>query len=63
MIVKQRLPAKPASLRVARHATTDALTQAGVVDHELLAAIALAVSEAFGNAVRHAYPMLSATST
>ena len=56
MIVKQRLPAKPASLRVARHATVDALAQAGVVDHELLAAIALAVSETFGNAVRHAYP-------
>lgn len=56
MIVKQRLPAKPTSLRVARHATIDALAQAGVVDHELLAAIALAVSETFGNAVRHAYP-------
>jgi anti-sigma regulatory factor (Ser/Thr protein kinase) len=56
MIVKQRLPAKPASLRVARHATTDALAQAGMVDRELLAAIALAVNETFGNAVRHAYP-------
>jgi anti-sigma regulatory factor (Ser/Thr protein kinase) len=56
MIVKQRLPAKPASLRLARHATTDALAQAGVVDHDLLAAIALAVNETFGNAVRHAYP-------
>ena len=56
MIVRQRLPAKPASLRLARHATTDALAQAGVVDHQLLAAIAVAVSEAFGNAVRHAYP-------
>jgi anti-sigma regulatory factor (Ser/Thr protein kinase) len=56
MIVRQRLPANPASLRVARHATIDALAQAGVVDPQLLAAIALAVSEAFGNAVRHAYP-------
>ena len=56
MIVKQRLPAKPASLRLARHATIDALAQAGVVDHELLAAVAVAVSETFGNAVRHAYP-------
>jgi anti-sigma regulatory factor (Ser/Thr protein kinase) len=50
------LPAKPASLPLARHATIEAPTQAGVVDHQLLAAIALAVSEAFGNAVRHAYP-------
>ena len=56
MIVRQRMPATPASLPLARHATIEALTQAGVVDHQLLAAIALAVSEAFGNAVRHAYP-------
>jgi anti-sigma regulatory factor (Ser/Thr protein kinase) len=56
MVVRQRLPAKPASLPLARHATIEALTQAGVVDHQLLAAIALAASEAFGNAVRHAYP-------
>ena len=56
IMVRRRLPAKPASLPQARHATIEALTQAGVVDDQLLAAIALAVSEAFGNAVRHAYP-------
>lgn len=56
MIMRQRLPAKPASLPLARHTAIEALTQAGVVDHQLLASIALAVSEAFGNAVRHAYP-------
>lgn len=56
MIVRQRFPAKPTSLPLARHATIEALTQAGVVDHQLLAAIALTLSEALGNAVRHAYP-------
>ena len=56
MMVRRRLPAKPASLPLARHATIEALTQAGVVDDQLLAAIALTVSQAFGNAVRHAYP-------
>ena len=55
-ILSRRWPATARSLPDARHATTDALTQAGGVNDQLLAAIALAVSEAFGNAVLHAYP-------
>ena len=55
-ILSRRWPATARSLPDARHATIDALTQAGVVNDQLLAAIALAVSEAFGNAVLHAYP-------
>jgi len=55
-ILSQRWPATARSLAEARHATTDALTQTGVRDSKLLEAIALAVSEAVGNAIRHAYP-------
>jgi anti-sigma regulatory factor (Ser/Thr protein kinase) len=55
-ILSRRWPATARSLPEARHATVDALTRAGVVNRQLLAAIALAVSEAVGNAVRHAYP-------
>jgi anti-sigma regulatory factor (Ser/Thr protein kinase) len=55
-ILSQRLPATRRSLPEARHATTNALTRTGVSDQRLLASIALAVSEAVGNAVRHAYP-------
>lgn len=55
-ILSRRWPATARSLPDARRATIDALTQAGVVNDQLLAAIALAVSEAFGNAVLHAYP-------
>ena len=40
----------------ARHATIDALTRTGVGNRQLLASIALAVTEAVGNAIRHAYP-------
>jgi anti-sigma regulatory factor (Ser/Thr protein kinase) len=55
-ILNRRWPATAKSLPDARHATIDALTRTGVVNRQLLAAIALALSEAFGNAVRHAYP-------
>ena len=55
-ILSRRWPATAASLPAARHATIDTLTQAGVKNRQLLTTIALAVSEAFGNAVRHAYP-------
>jgi anti-sigma regulatory factor (Ser/Thr protein kinase) len=55
-ILSRRWPATTRSLPAARHATIDALTRVGVVNRQLLAAIALAVSEAVGNAVRHAYP-------
>jgi anti-sigma regulatory factor (Ser/Thr protein kinase) len=52
----ERLPATPAAVRLVRHGVSDALTEAGVSDVGLLADIALAVSEATTNAVRHAYP-------
>jgi anti-sigma regulatory factor (Ser/Thr protein kinase) len=55
-ILSHRWPATSRTLPEARHATIDALTEAGVADRQLLATIALAVSEAVGNAVRHAYP-------
>ena len=55
-ILSRRWPATARSLPEARHATIDALAQAGVGDRQLLAAIALALSEAFANAVRYAYP-------
>ena len=55
-ILSRRWPATARSLPDARRATIDVLTRAGAVDDQLLAAIALAVSEAFGNAVLHAYP-------
>lgn len=56
-ILSRRWPATARSLPEARHATIDALTQAGVRDPKFLGTIALAVSEAVGNAVRHAYPL------
>jgi anti-sigma regulatory factor (Ser/Thr protein kinase) len=55
-ILSQRWPATAESVPAARHATIDALTRTGVGNRQVLAAIALAVSEAVGNAVRHAYP-------
>ena len=55
-ILSRRWSATPRSLPEARHATIAALTQAGIVNDQLLAAIALTVSEAFGNAVLRAYP-------
>lgn len=55
-ILSRRWPATATSLPEARHATIGVLTQVGVDDRQLLAAIALAMSEAFANAVRHAYP-------
>ena len=55
-VYRERLPATPAAVRHARHGVIDALVRAGTADGPLLADIALAVSEATTNAVRHAYP-------
>lgn len=50
------MPATPASLPTIRHAARDALVEAGVGRTLVDDSIALALSEAVGNAVRHAYP-------
>jgi anti-sigma regulatory factor (Ser/Thr protein kinase) len=55
-VYRQRLPATPAAVPLVRHGVSDALVRAGVADPALLADIALTVSEATTNAVRHAYP-------
>ena len=39
-----------------RHAATAALAQIGIADSEFLRGAALALSEAVGNAIKHAYP-------
>jgi serine/threonine-protein kinase RsbW len=53
--VELTLPAKPEYLILARLALTG-LARTLTVDDELLADLKLAVTEACGNAVRHAYP-------
>jgi anti-sigma regulatory factor (Ser/Thr protein kinase) len=55
-LYRERLPATPAAVRRARLGVADALARAGIADGTLLADIALTVSEATANAVRHAYP-------
>jgi len=55
-ILNQRVPATPMSLPTLRHATRDALVDAGVGCTLLEDSIAVALSEAVGNAVLHAYP-------
>jgi two-component sensor histidine kinase len=55
-LYRERLSATPAAVRLARHGVSDALVRAGIADAALLADIALTVSEATTNAVRHAYP-------
>ena len=54
-ILRLRLAAVPTSLPEARHAVLAALDDAAVGDAVNRSSVALAVSEAFGNAVRHAY--------
>jgi anti-sigma regulatory factor (Ser/Thr protein kinase) len=58
-ILSRRWPATARSLPEARRATIDAPYPSRRSQRQLLAAIALAVSEAVGNAVRHAYPAAS----
>jgi serine/threonine-protein kinase RsbW len=55
-LYRVRLPATAAAVRLARHGVIDAFAQAGISDAALLADVALAVSEATTNVVRHAYP-------
>jgi anti-sigma regulatory factor (Ser/Thr protein kinase) len=55
-ILNRRVPATPMSLPTLRHATRDALVEAGVDSTLFDDSIAVALSEAVGNAVRHAYP-------
>ena len=52
----QRLPAEPASLPRIRHSATAALAEIGFSDSEFRGAVALALSEAVGNVIQHAYP-------
>ena len=59
-LYRERFPATAAAVRLSRHGDIDALVQDGVSDQALLADVALAVSEAATNAVRHAYPADSA---
>lgn len=54
-LVRLTFPAKPDYLLLARLALAG-LARDGVMDDELLADLKLAVTEACGNAVRHAYP-------
>jgi anti-sigma regulatory factor (Ser/Thr protein kinase) len=56
MVFHERYPSRPESVRLARHGVIDALTDAGFADAALCSRIGLAVSEATGNVVRHAYP-------
>lgn len=55
-LYRRRFPATPDMVPVARHDVRDALIRAGLTDPGLHANVALAVTEATANAVRHAYP-------
>jgi anti-sigma regulatory factor (Ser/Thr protein kinase) len=55
-IFNSRVLATPMSLPTLRHATREALVGAGVGCSLFDESIAVALSEAVGNAVRHAYP-------
>jgi anti-sigma regulatory factor (Ser/Thr protein kinase) len=55
-VLRQRLPAVPASVRAARIAATSFAKSHGATDERLLSDIALCVSEVASNVVVHAYP-------
>lgn len=55
-LLSRRYPAEAESVPAVRHAVGDALTAAGFTDGDVRFSIALAVTEATANAVRHAYP-------
>jgi anti-sigma regulatory factor (Ser/Thr protein kinase) len=56
MLFSERYPASASSVPLARHDVIDALTAAGFCSPDLQSRVALALSEATGNVVRHAYP-------
>jgi anti-sigma regulatory factor (Ser/Thr protein kinase) len=56
MFFSERYPASGSSVPLARHDVIRALTAAGFTDPDLHSRVALALSEATGNVVRHAYP-------
>jgi anti-sigma regulatory factor (Ser/Thr protein kinase) len=56
VLLKQKLHASAAAVPYARRAVQQALVDAGLVDHDLQEAVALTVTEATSNVVRHAYP-------
>jgi anti-sigma regulatory factor (Ser/Thr protein kinase) len=51
-----RYPAERDSIPAARHAVIEALSGTGFSDPDLHSKVSLALTEATGNAVRHAYP-------
>jgi anti-sigma regulatory factor (Ser/Thr protein kinase) len=56
VVFRERYPASASSVPLARHDVIDALTAAEFSDPDLQSRVALALSEATGNVVRHAYP-------
>lgn len=56
VILQRTLPAGAEAVPHARNAVRQALDEAGVTDRDLHDAVALTVTEATANAVRHAYP-------
>ena len=56
VIFSERYPARASSVPLARHDVNNALTAAGFCRPDLQSRVALALSEATGNVVRHAYP-------
>jgi anti-sigma regulatory factor (Ser/Thr protein kinase) len=56
VVFSERYPASASSVRVARHDVIRALMGAGFADRGFHSRVALALSEATGNVVRHAYP-------
>jgi serine/threonine-protein kinase RsbW len=57
-IFSERYPASALSVPMARHAVLDALAAAGFPDSDFQSRVALALTEATSNVVRHAYPQV-----
>jgi two-component sensor histidine kinase len=60
VLLRQKLHASAEAVPGARRAVQQALTDAGLLDPDLHEAVALTVTEAASNVVRHAYPMTGA---
>jgi anti-sigma regulatory factor (Ser/Thr protein kinase) len=56
VVFSERYPADASSVPLARHDVIRALVGAGFSNRDLHSRVALALSEATGNVVRHAYP-------